>query len=499
MSAPIRILIAALGGEGGGVLASWIADAAIADGYVAQRTSVPGVAQRTGGTTYYIEIAKTDGRRPVLALSPAPGLVDLFIASELLEAARQVQAGYVTPDRTFVISPVHRVFTINEKIAMGDGRADPGKLADSISRFSKAHAIGDFAALAQKAGCPLNAVLLGLAARRLPIAPEAFRNAIRADGRAVEANLRGFDAGLASEDAATDAPAAPASQPQNVPSAVVPAMFVGEVERLPQAAQDFVREGVARLVDYQDERYAGLYLDRLNRFAALPGASGEFVAELARWLAVRMSSEDVIRVAQLKLRESRLARVHAEAKARPGDLVTITEFMKPGPAEILSVLPAPLARRLLAFVEKRGWSRVAMPMKVRTTALGGFLRLKVLASLRFLRPASLRACEERAWIERWLSLVERAHAIDPAAALEVVRTAQLARGYGETWERGHANWRRIADELIEPMLASPVTPAHFADAVLQARIAANADPEGARLSSVLQSVATLDVSIAKAS
>ena len=48
MNTPVRILISALGGEGGGVLASWLADAALNDGYVAQRTSVPGVAQRTG-------------------------------------------------------------------------------------------------------------------------------------------------------------------------------------------------------------------------------------------------------------------------------------------------------------------------------------------------------------------------------------------------------------------------------------------------------------------
>ncbi len=490
MSAPVRVLIAALGGEGGGVLASWIADAAIADGYVAQRTSVPGVAQRTGGTTYYIEFARTDGRRSVLALSPAPGLVDVFIASELLEAARQVQAGYVTRDRTFVISPLHRVYTIGEKIAMGDGRADSEKLAQSITQFARNASIGDFAALAQKAGCQLNAVLLGLAARHLPIAQEAYRNAIRADGRAVEANLRGFEAGLAYDGAASQ-PVAQGDAP-NEALATAPAAFAGDIARLPEAARAFASEGASRLVDFQDEAYARLYLDRLTRFAALPGGSGELVRELARHLAVRMSSEDVVRVAQLKLRESRLARVRAEARARPGDIVQITEFLKPGPAEILSMLPAGIARTLMGVVERRGWRNVALPMKVRTTALGGFLRLKLLASLRFMRPRSLRAVEEREWIERWLSLVERAIAIDPNAALEIVQTAQLVRGYGDTWERGHANWRRIADEVIEPLLRAPSRPAHFADAVLQARLAASADPEGARLTSVLESLAAMD-------
>ncbi|MFN3888855.1 MAG: indolepyruvate oxidoreductase subunit beta family protein [Beijerinckiaceae bacterium] len=483
MNGPVRILIAALGGEGGGVLASWIADAAIADGFIAQRTSVPGVAQRTGSTTYYIELAKTDGRRPVLALSPAPGLVDLFIASELLEAVRQTQAGYVTPDRTFVITPTHRVFTIHEKIAMGDGRADQQKLRATIERFARAAEIDDFAGLAQKAGCQLNAVLLGLAARSLPIAVEAYRNAIRADGRAVEANLRGFEAGFTYVRASRDPENA--RQPDIQPA---PAALVQSIDGLPQEARAFAREGVARLIDFQDTAYAVSYLDRLARFAALPGAGGEFVRELARHLAVRMSSEDVIRVAQLKLREARLRRVEAEARARPGDMIEITEFLKPGPAEILSIFPARLARVLLAQVERRGWSSAAFPMKVRTTGLWGFLRLKLLASLRALRPGSLRAAQEREWIDRWLALVERSLAVDPAAALEVVATAQMVRGYGETWERGHANWRRIADDLIEPMLRLSPPPAHFADAILQARLAANADPEGVRLAAVLKSI-----------
>ncbi len=489
MNGQVRVLIAALGGEGGGVLATWIADAAIADGYIAQRTSVPGVAQRTGSTTYYIEFAKTDGRRPVLALSPAPGQVDLFIASELLEATRQVQAGLVTAQRTFVIAPTHRVYTIHEKIAMADGRADVEKMLSVITRFSRASNVADFAALAQRAGCLLNAVLLGLAARQLPIASDSFREAIRADGRAVEANLRGFEEGFAYADApVVQTPSA--TDPQAAENGAIPDALAAEVNRLPEPARAFAREGVARVLDFQDARYAGLYLDRLHRFAALDGSSGDFMKELARHLAVRMTSEDVVRVAQLKLRSSRLARVHTEARSKPGDLVEITEFLKPGPAEILSIFPAGVARKLLHFVDRRGWSKASLPMKVRTTSLWGFLRLKTLASFRFLRPISLRGAEERAWIERWLQLVQRALIVNPAAALEVVQTAQLVRGYGDTWERGHLNWRRIADDLIEPMLQLSPTPSHFADAVLQARIAANADPEGTRLDAVLHSIHT---------
>ena len=106
---PITMLIAALGGEGGGVLTEWIVSAASQAGFPVQSTSIPGVAQRTGATTYYIEIlpvktADLDGRRPVLALTPGVGDIDIAVASELLEAGRTVASGFVTADRTHVIS-----------------------------------------------------------------------------------------------------------------------------------------------------------------------------------------------------------------------------------------------------------------------------------------------------------------------------------------------------------------------------------------------------------
>jgi indolepyruvate ferredoxin oxidoreductase beta subunit len=75
MTQPISILLCALGGEGGGVLADWLIDAARHAGYPAQATSIPGVAQRTGATTYYLEVFPTHsrelgGRKPVLASTP---------------------------------------------------------------------------------------------------------------------------------------------------------------------------------------------------------------------------------------------------------------------------------------------------------------------------------------------------------------------------------------------------------------------------------------------
>src|SRR5262245_2708397 len=165
---PIKVLIAALGGEGGGVLASWLHAASIASGHFVQGTYIPGVAQRTGATTYYLELVpgaghrhRAAGARPVLALNAAAGEVDLVVASELLEAVRAIGAGFVTPDRTVLIASLARVFTIEEKAAMGDGRLDAVSMLDMAKRFSHRVHIADFAAIAARAQSPLNAVLLG--------------------------------------------------------------------------------------------------------------------------------------------------------------------------------------------------------------------------------------------------------------------------------------------------------------------------------------------------
>jgi indolepyruvate ferredoxin oxidoreductase beta subunit len=201
-----------------------------------------------------------------------------------------------------------------------------------------------------------------------------------------------------------------------------------------------------------------------------------------------MSVEDVIRVAQLKLRAARLERVAREAQASAGDIVDVTEYMKPGPEEILGLLPPRFGRWALALVARRGWSRWSWPLKIRTTRPSGFLRLRMLAALRRWRPRTLRFAEEEAWVERWLDLVVRTLAADPAAAREVVATAALVRGYADTYKRGLANWSRIMGEVVEPGLAGQLPRAQLADALLQARLAASKDPEGEALADTIAAI-----------
>jgi indolepyruvate ferredoxin oxidoreductase beta subunit len=123
---PLSIAILAMGGQGGGVLSDWIVAVAEANGWHAQSTSVPGVAQRTGATIYYIEmLPPKDGHAPVLALMPTPGDVDVVIAAELMEAGRSILRGLVTPDRTVLITSTHRAYAVAEKEKPGEAIADP--------------------------------------------------------------------------------------------------------------------------------------------------------------------------------------------------------------------------------------------------------------------------------------------------------------------------------------------------------------------------------------
>jgi indolepyruvate ferredoxin oxidoreductase beta subunit len=475
------------------VLASWLHRSAIAEGHFVQGTSIPGVAQRTGATTYYLEIVPHAGARhrrsdrgPVLALNAAPGEVDLVVASELLEATRAVAQGFVTPERTVLLASSARVFTIDEKAAAGDGRLDAQAMADIARRCSRLAIIADFTAIAAQAQAPLNAVLLGALAASgvlpVPISEDAFRAAIRAEGKAVDANLRGFEAGRAPRRTAS----AQGDKTGDQTRASPPLMHLvsQQLEAFAPQARAVIAEGIARLTDYQDAAFANRYLARLKPFASQPGAEGRFLRELARHLALRMSVEDVIRVAQLKLRKERVLRVTHEARARAGDIVDITEYLKPGAEEILGLLPPRLGRWALARIRHdRAW-----PLKVTTTRASGFLRLKALAALKGWRPHTLRFAEEEAWVERWLELVDRALAMSPAAAQEVVATAALVRGYADTYKRGLANWRKIVECVIEPMLAGRLSRAHFADAVLQARLAAAKDPEGEALAETIAAI-----------
>ncbi len=495
MTRPISILIAALGGQGGGVLAEWLVDAAGRAGYPAQSTSIPGVAQRTGATTYYVEIypepvAALGDRAPVLGLYPVPGGIDLLIASELLEAVRMVQAGMASPEQTLLVASTSRTLTTVEKMALADGRVDSGKLLEVARAQSRRLVAFDMDAVAQEAGTIVSAVMAGAIAGSgvLPFARDAIEAVIRESGASGDASLRGFARGFAAVTAAEPAQplAAPAPAAKRIAVAPPAAAF-------PPPTRDIVELGFARLLEFQDHAYAELYLQRLLRILSAEqavdpaGAHGyALTRETARFLALWMAFDDIVRVAALKCRASRFARVRREVVARPGDIVRIVDYFKPGVPEFAGMLPLALAQRLVAWDKRRqmhGKRPLALPLHLRADSVSGFLVLRTLASLRILRRRGARYAQEQALIERWLAAIESAARSDWRTAHELALCGRLIKGYGATNERGKQNLVHIVDHLA--------TGAVFADsiarveAIRRACEAALADEGGKTLDATL--------------
>jgi len=498
---PITLLICALGGEGGGVLTEWLVDIARHAGFAAQSTSIPGVAQRTGATTYYIEVfpvpvAQLRGRMPVFSLSPVPGALDAIVSSELLETVRQIGNGMSAPQRTQIITSSARTLTTAERMELGDGRADSQRLLDVVKTFSREHHVFDMSATAREAGTVVSAVMLGAIAGSglFPFSRAAYEAVVRgADTSApakvskmAAASLRGFAAAFE----AVGAPRAHAAwitgvladhdAPQGPQSAQPDLSYT-----FPAPVQPIYSLGHARLVDYQDADYAALYVQRLQQVldaerAADPAAAHAFdtTREMARWLALWMAFDDIVRVAELKSRAGRALRVREEVKAGDDDIVKVYDHFKPGVPEFAALLPVSLAARVTRWDrarQARGRTPWAMPLKVGSHAVLGMVSLRVLASLRWLRKRGSRFAQEQALIDRWLASVVAGTRESHALGHEIALCGRLIKGYGSTNERGKDNLLHVIDHLAT---LPDKTPDERAHAIAAARTAALTDDAG---------------------
>ncbi len=494
----IKIAILAMGGEGGGVLADWIVDLAEHADHLAQATSVPGVAQRTGATIYYVELfprtaVRARGRDPVLALMPVPGDVDVVIASELMEAGRAVQRGLVTPNCTTLIASTHRVYSMTEKIALADGRVSEASLAEACALAAKRLIAFDMAGLADASGSVISAVLFGAlaGAGALPFPRAAFEAAINRGGVGVAASLTAFRAGFEAAASGRTSEGQPVAAAATQLPADLAALAEETTRAVPPAAE-IVRAGIARLADYQNLAYARRYIERLRPFVELErtrgDGSGRLLTETARQLALAMTYEDTVRVAELKIRASRFARVREEVRLADGQLLDISEYLHPRVQEIADTLPAGLGRWLL----RTAWARrlverlTASGKIVKTTSVPGFVLLYMVAALKPWRARSLRFGEEQAAIDHWLGVVRDTAATDYALAVEVAEARNLVRGYGDTHARGRERFDALLCAL--PQLShSPDAAATFA----ALRKAAQADESGAQLTRAIEQLPKL--------
>ena len=452
--ATINMVIAALGGEGGGVLTNWLIAAAEQNGWWCQSTSLAGVAQRTGATIYYLEfMPRQDSERPpVMSLFPAQGDIDIAVASEIAEAGRMISRGFISPDRSLLIASDHRVFGITEKSAAGDGSVDRELIIEMGERYARSFIHFDMSEIVQRQGTVISAALLGAIAGSgaLPFAGVCFRNLLSSGGSA-PANLAAFDESFRR--------AQPGGVGEYVPPEInafalpVARNALGErwlprIADLPAALQEMAYHSVNRLIDYQDEAYAEEWFSRVAALIDrdLDRESYSLAQEAGRHLALWMAFEDIPRVAQLKVRPDRESMIRSEVKAAAGQPVAVAEFFHPRIEEVAALLPRKWGESLLNSDIALRWStRLLGPRVLRTDRISMQLIFRCLAALRRFRRSTFGYAYERHMIDRWYGATLAAQGHDRSMAIAAL--GGLVKGYGETRHRTTSRLMHILDYL----------------------------------------------------
>ncbi|WP_377291808.1 indolepyruvate oxidoreductase subunit beta family protein [Rhizobium sp. SG2393] len=500
---PLSIAILAMGGQGGGVLADWIVALAENQGFVAQTTSVPGVAQRTGATIYYLELIKArPGETPVLSLMPTPGDVDIVIAAELMEAGRSVIRGLVTPEKTLLIASTHRSFAVGEKEKPGDGIGNPEVVVSATDFAAKKTIAFDMDTLATRNGSVVSSALFGAlaASKALPFSREAFEATIKAGGKGIEASLKAFGAaydraGKGENDRLSATPKKRLDAlPDKAGHPVLDRLLSRIRAEFPADAHAMLFAGVKTLTEFQDPAYADDYLTRVKALHEADRAHGgaekdfAFTVQAAKYVAIAMAYDDVIRVADLKTRGTRFERVKKEVGVKAGQLLYTTEYMHPRMEEVCGTLPKALGQwieaspRLFAFLNRR----IDKGRRVRTNTLFWFAGLYTVSALRRFRRGSLRHHVEMRHMEAWIATARTVLPDNYDLAVEVLGNRRLVKGYSDTHSRGLSKFDRVMSAL--PLLKGREDGAAWMKRLRQAALL---DEQGIALDGALKTVATL--------
>jgi hypothetical protein len=243
---------------------------------------------------------------------------------------------------------------------------------------------------------------------------------------------------------------------------------------LPEAVAPVASDAVHMLIDYQSTSYAQLYVDRLRRFVGRRGVDDAMLGEIARLMAMRMSYQDPIRIAQLKLAE-------IDGAAGTEHSQSTSDIRKFRLDELISALPAIVAEYALDALEWVGWLHKPVSISFSASSRLGIRRLKLEASLKRWRRYSVRYTKERVWVERWLHMIDRSLTKQPTAASAIVQTATMIQGYGDAYRQGIADWNAIIDGLAKPTFDGALALPDIAGAIEEARAAALPDPRQAVL------------------
>jgi indolepyruvate ferredoxin oxidoreductase beta subunit len=263
--------------------------------------------------------------------------------------------------------------------------------------------------------------------------------------------------------------------------------LVARVAAMPEAIRDMALRGVRKVVDYQDIAYGRDYLDLLDKAMALDDAAHGYRLSIAaaKHLANALCYDDMIRVADLKTRSARDARVRREVGVRGESILQVTEFFHPRVEEFCGTLPVRLGRyiedrpKLAAWIDRR----INRGRRIRTDSMTGFAMLWVIGGLRRWRRSLLRHAVEAAHIDRWYRLALDHAASDYDLAVEILACRRLIKGYSDTHARAQSKFDRVLSAL--PILKGRTDAAEW---LRRLREAALKDEKGDMLDGALKTV-----------
>ncbi|MBI4114644.1 MAG: 2-oxoacid:acceptor oxidoreductase family protein [Candidatus Niyogibacteria bacterium] len=434
-----RILIASMGGQGGGFIGEGIRQAAEDAGFQTLGVSLPGLAQRGGEVTYYVEFA-VGFEKILLSPYPVEKEIDVLIGQELLEAARY--AHYGSFEKTVAICDINRRFALAEKVSAGGSYPPQKELEERIKRHSRTYISVPAQDICKKLGISVqnaNAVLLGVLAgsNALPLKQDNFLRALRESKVAGKEVTEAFEAGLRYSFFSIGN-----TEPLRIPYKDIDARLAcAGYTDMPVRIKRLLYFAMQKLTEYQDEQYAERYLKmvisllRFEKDISTCIFAEHVVKHLANW----MGYEDAFRVAYLKTQPNRFKTILAEAEYKAGEVVEVVDYLKPDAEELYGLLPrwfvdAWAAMFDLLWSEKlfgeRDAKRFAYEQKIVSSSVVGFLKLWILSKLSFMRPYSWRFHHEWEAINEYVGDIEWAGVISYDLACSIAESARLVKGYG---------------------------------------------------------------------
>lgn len=459
---PIKIALLAVGGDGGGVLTEWITKLAEGKGYWAQYTYIAGVAQRTGATVYYIELyplkeMEVGADLPILSQMPAPQDVDILLATELMEAGRSIQRGFVSKKTTMVFS-TNRTLAIREKEHAGDGLSDGNKVFEMTEKYAKKSLFGNLKLIASKNGSVISSSLFGAlaASNTLPFKKEHYIETIRKGGRGINQSIASFNEAYKyvkdfiaqpKPYKPDDAPAQFSQLPQETSSTKLNAVLQEIKINFPLPVQPIVWHGVNHLIDFQGLDYSKKYLEKVEEILLLDSDKKNYKLsqQVAKYMATGMSYDDLIFVADEKTRKSREEEVYKQVGAQPDEIVNTLDYLHPGYEEVTGFLPK---RMGTYFAESEKWKQrydkyLNKDRRMHSTGFFNFIMLYIMGGLRGWRLKSLRHYQEIENVESWLNNIKSVAKTNYDLSVLLANTYRLKKGYGDTYNRGHSKFWAI--------------------------------------------------------